>query len=144
MGAPELVSLRVVFDTTTVVSALLFSSGHLAWLRQHWRERNCLPLISRATAEELTRVLAYSKFRLDLNERRELLGEYLPYCELVEISKSCPCICRDVKDQPFLELAESGNANVLVSGDRDLQSLIGQTTFVIETPDEYRRRHFGG
>jgi hypothetical protein len=31
------VSPRVGFDTTVVVSALLFTGGRLAWLRAHWR-----------------------------------------------------------------------------------------------------------
>jgi len=51
------VSPRVVFDTTVVVSALLITSGRLAWLRAHWRAGDALPLASRATIEELTRVL---------------------------------------------------------------------------------------
>ncbi len=53
-------TLRVVFDTTTVVSALLFANGRLAWLRRHWREGECVPLLSAATAAELTRVLDLS------------------------------------------------------------------------------------
>ena len=48
-------SPRVVFDTTVVLSALLFTSGRVAWLRAHWRAGDALPLASRATIEELTR-----------------------------------------------------------------------------------------
>ena len=129
---------RVVFDTTTVISALLFQHGRLAWLRQHWREEVCLPLVSRATAAELTRVLAYPKFKLSVEDRRELLAAYLPYCRIVEANKRCPIACRDVKDQPFLDLAQSGKAEVLVSGDRDLLALAGMTSFPIVTPAEYR------
>jgi len=70
---------RVVFDTATVVSALLFEEGRLAWLRQHWQEGGCVPLISRTTAAELTRVLAYPKFQLTSDDRREILAGYLPY-----------------------------------------------------------------
>ncbi len=131
---------RVVFDTTTVVSALLFANGRLTWLRQHWRESGCVPLISRATTAELTRVLGYPKFRLSQEDRRELLAEYLPYCEVVELTERCVLICRDANDQPFLDLAQSGRADVLVSGDRDLLAMVGQTTFLIESPEDYRRR----
>ena len=133
-------SQRVVFDTTTVVSALIFTNGRLAWLRQHWRENGCVPLISRATAAELTRVLDYPKFRLSPDDRRELLAEYLPYCEVIERTRRCASVCRDANDQPFLDLAQSGRANLLVSSDRDLLALAGQTTFLIEAPDAYRRR----
>lgn len=131
---------RVVFDTTTVVSALLFANGRLTWLRQHWRESGCVPLISRATTAELTRVLGYPKFRLSQEDRRELLAEYLPYCEVVELTERCVLICRDANDQPFLDLAQSGRADLLVSGDRDLLAMVGQTTFLIESPEDYRRR----
>ena len=129
---------RVVFDTTTVVSALLFHYGKLNWLRQHWRGAYCALLISRETVAELTRVLAYPKFRLLLEDRHELLAEYLPYCRIVEITKRCPVLCRDAKDQMLLDLAQSGKANVLVSGDRDLLALAGQTAFRIVSPEEYR------
>jgi uncharacterized protein len=49
-------------------------------------------------------------------------------------------VCRDAKDQPFLDLAQSGGADLLVSGDQDLLQLAGQTTFFIESPEAYRRR----
>jgi putative PIN family toxin of toxin-antitoxin system len=134
------VSRRVVFDTTTVVSALLFRNGRLAWLRQHWRESGCVPLISRATAAELTRVLRYPKFGLSADDGRELLAEYLPNCEVVEPVERCASVCRDANDQAFLDLAHSGRADLLISGDQDLLTLAGQTTFLIETPELYRRR----
>lgn len=129
---------RVVFNTTTVISALLFDGGRLAWLVRHWRDARCLPLVSRATTLELTRVLTYPKFRLSLEDRRELLAEYLPYCRVMEPSRKCPVTCRDAKDQPFLDLAHSGKAEVLVTGDRDLLVLTGQTSFRIATPETYR------
>lgn len=131
---------RVVFDTTTVLSALLFPSGRLAWLRQHWRERGCMPLISRSTAAELSRVLCYPRFRLSPQDARELMADYLPHCEVVESREQCELACRDPNDQPFLDLAQSGRADVLVSGDKDLLALAGQTTFAIATPEAYRRR----
>ena len=131
---------RVVFDTNTVVSALLFANGRLAWLRQHWREGGCTPLISRATVAELTRVLGYPKFRLSPDDRLELLADYLPYCETIEPAQRCTSVCRDGNDQPLLDLAQSGKADLLVTGDQDLLALTGQTAFLIETPEVYRQR----
>ena len=134
--------IRVVFDTTTVVSALLFANGRLAWLRQHWRDSGCVPLVSRATIAELTRVLGYPKFGLAPEDRHELLAEYLHYCELVDLTHPCQSLCRDVNDQPFFDLAESGKAALLISGDRDLLELAGHTRFLIEAPEAYRHRVF--
>jgi putative PIN family toxin of toxin-antitoxin system len=133
---------RVVFDTNVVLSALLFPKGRLAWLRSHWREGGAIPLISPATARELTRVLGYSKFRLSEQYLLELLAMYFPYSESLDPADKCPEICRDTKDQPLLDLAQSGKADFLVTGDEDLLALAGQTTFLIETPEEYRRRIF--
>jgi putative PIN family toxin of toxin-antitoxin system len=132
----------VVFDTNAVVSALLFANGRLAWLRGHWSDDSCIPLTSKATAAELNRVLSYPKFQLSQEDRFELLAEYLPYCEPVEVTTGCPAICKDIKDQIFLDLAHSGGAHVLVSGDQDLLVMAGQTAFLIETPEAYRSRFF--
>jgi uncharacterized protein len=131
---------RIVFDTSVAISALLFRKGQLAWLVGHWRDGGCKPLISRETAAELTRVLRYGKFRLPSDLFHEALAAYLPYCEIVEVTRKCSVVCRDAKDQMFLNLAQSGKADSLVSGDRDLLVLAGRTKFLIESPEEYRRR----
>jgi putative PIN family toxin of toxin-antitoxin system len=131
---------RVVFDTNAVLSALLFTQGRLSWLVGHWQAGKCVPLVSHATAAELTRILAYPKFQISADEQLEALGGYIPFCEAVEIVKLCPVLCRDPKDQPFLDLAESGNADLQVTGDEDLLALAGQTAFVIESSENYRRR----
>jgi len=140
VGSEEAVGPRVVFDTGVVVSALLFQQGELAWLRRHWAAGECTPLVSRATAAEIVRVLAYPKFRLRPDDRDELLGEYLVHCETVRRVRRCPVACRDPRDQPFLDLAHSGHADALVSGDEDLLALAGKTRFAIETPATYRER----
>jgi uncharacterized protein len=131
---------RVVFDTNVIISALLFANGRLAWLRAHWADSSCITLISAATAAEINRVLCYPKFQLSQEDRLELLADYLPYCEQIEVSTRCPATCGDVKDQIFLDLALSGRADILVSGDQDLLVMAGQTAFLIETPEVYRSR----
>jgi uncharacterized protein len=134
---------RVVFDTNVVISALLFAHGRLSWLVNHWQAGHCTPLVSRATAAELMRILAYRKFQLTAEERLEALGNYVAYCDVVEIGNSCPILCRDPKDQAFLDLAQSGKADLLVTGDDDLLVLAGQTKFLIETPESHSGRGSG-
>lgn len=99
-----------------------------------------MPLLSVASAAELTHVLAYPKFKLSREEREELLADYVPHCQIVERVKRCSQTCRDANDQPFLDLAQSGVADILVSGDKDLLALAGKTRFSIETQEDYRRR----
>jgi hypothetical protein len=57
--------VRVVLDTNTALSALLFPAGRLSWMAAAWMAGRIEPLVSAATADELIRVLAYPKFRLD-------------------------------------------------------------------------------
>jgi len=98
---------RVVLDTNLVLSALVFAQGRLTVLRHAWQEARFVPLVSRATTAELIRVLAYPKFKLDADQQGELLADYLPWCETVRIPSPPPATpaCRDVYDQPFLQLA---------------------------------------
>jgi putative PIN family toxin of toxin-antitoxin system len=109
-------------------------------MREHWREQRSVPLVSRGTAAELKWVLSYRKLKLSPEYQIELLGDYLSYCEITEVTEACPIRCRDVKDHIFLDLAQSGKADLLVTGDDDLLALAGQTEFLIETPEAYRHR----
>ena len=129
MGAKEMMKKpRVVLDTNCIVSALLFTKGSLAWLRDAWMRQRFIPLISRNTADELIRVLNYPKFQLDKNEQEILLAEFLPYAEVVHIKlapKNLPTL-RDPDDLIFLELAVYGKADALVSGDAHILAVKSQ------------------
>jgi putative PIN family toxin of toxin-antitoxin system len=113
---------RVVLDTNVVLSALVFSHGRSVALREAWQGGRCEPLVSKATVDELIRVLGYPKFKLVADEQRELLADYLPYCRTVAIPAKAPRTppCRDPFDLPFLQLSVVGKADFLVTGDQDL------------------------
>ena len=140
---PETEGVNVVLDTNVVVSALLFERGRVAWVRGLWFDRRIVPLINRPTLQELVRVLAYPKFALDTDAMQAVLEAYVPYTTTVTVagpvSGRLPR-CRDPHDQPFLNLAAAGRAEVLVSGDRALLELAGRTPFAIEAPDRFRAR----
>lgn len=133
--------MRVVFDTNTVISALLFR-GSASWLVEHWRSRDITFLVSQTTAGELLRVLHYPKFGLSSQQIETAISFYLPYAERVEVLPGLKDLpqCRDAQDQMFIELAHCGRADVLVSGDADLLILRQRTIFTIETLAEYSRR----
>jgi hypothetical protein len=116
---------RVVLDSDVVVSALLFSSGRLAWLRVAWMQGRFVPLASRATIEELIRVLGYPKFGLGPEEISAILADYLPFVETVPAPAGgvgAP-VAPDPDDQKFLDLALAGGASLLVTGDRALLAM---------------------
>lgn len=117
----------MVLDTNVLVSALLFPGSGLGRLRIAWQAGVFVPLASTATVQELVRVLAYPKFRLDSAAQRELMADYLPWATVVDVPDPPPLVpeCRDKHDLPFLHLATAGKARVLVSGDADLLALAG-------------------
>jgi len=136
------VAPRVVFDTGVVVSALVFRGGQLDWLREDWQEGRAVPLLSRATANELLRVLSYPKFRLTGAEREELLAEYLPYAETIATPRARTRLpgCRDPADRMFLELALAARADALVTGDADLLALAADFAVPILSPSAWHER----
>ena len=116
------VSYRIVLDTNCIISALIFSRQKMAWLRHSWQSGAIIPLVSKETASELLKVLAYPKFKLTNRERLLLLADFLPYAETVtslEVPLNLPVV-RDKADQIFITLAVVGNADALVTGDNDL------------------------
>lgn len=84
-------------------------------------------------------MLEYPKFRLQPDEREILLGEYLPWCEVVDPKRPGPVPqCRDAGDRIFLELALAAKADFLVTGDGDLLSLEKQFAVPIVTAERFR------
>ncbi len=116
---------RVVLDTNIILSALLFNTGRLAWLRHAWQGQQLIPLACTETVNELLRVLAYPKFKLTGDEQGKLLTDFLPYAETVKLPSPWPDlpVCRDEKDQVFLVLAEIGKADALITGDADILAM---------------------
>jgi uncharacterized protein len=118
--------VRVVIDTNILLSALVFNGGKLGIFRQLWQDDDRFqPLVSKQTVTELMRVLAYPKFQLTPIEREDLLADYLPFCETVQMPRELPQIppCRDPYDEPFLHLALVGQADYLVTGDSHTERL---------------------
>lgn len=130
---------RVVLDSNLVLSALVFTHGRVAAVRDAWRDARCRPLVSKTTVTELIRALTYPKLELSPEEQRELLADYLPHCVTVRMPARPPRVpaCRDPFDVPFLQLAIVGKADYLVIGDRDLLSLKSTFSCRIVTADQF-------
>ena len=121
MGAADAVR-RWVVDTNVIVSALLFR-GAASAVRDAWRQGRIVLLVDRGTLLELSRVLAYPKFRLPSEVVAALLEqEVVPSCEVIDTA-SGPRVCADPDDDRFLWLAASARADAIVSGDADLLDL---------------------
>jgi len=119
------VTPRVVLDTNVVVSALVFQHGRLAWIRNAWMAGRLVPLASKATIEEILRVLAYPKLQLSPEDIGILVADYVPFVQAVQIKAGVATVAglKDPDDRIFLELAQAGRAKFLVTGDRHLLGL---------------------
>lgn len=138
--------LRVVHDTNVAVSALLFRSGRLAWLREAWAGGRVVPLVSQETIAELLRVLAYPKFALEAEAAKGVLAHYLEHAEALPAVKPRGRVpqCRDADDQKFLDLAWAAGADALVSGDADLLVLAPGARIPILSPEALREKVASG
>jgi putative PIN family toxin of toxin-antitoxin system len=132
--------MRVVLDTNTLISALLFS-GTASHLVPLWQSGEITPLLSKAMLQEYLQVLTYPKFRLSDQEIRELIEEeVLPFVKTIEVRKRLTVVRRDPDDNKFLECAVTGGAKYLVTGDRDLLELGSYRGISIVTAGEFLNR----
>lgn len=129
--------MRIVLDTNTLVSALLFG-GTASRLLPLWQSGRITLLISRAILEEYLRVLAYPKFRLTPAEIRSLIEEeVLPFAETIVPRRRLRVVRRDPDDDKFLECAVAGRARFLLTGDQDLHSLGAYRGVTIRSAGEF-------
>ena len=114
---------RVVIDTNIFVSGML-RRGSVAARAVYWALEYDLILTSVPALAELNEVLQRPKFDKvkTLTERQALLAEYAAAFNPIEIFWEITD-CRDPRDNMFLELALSGKADVVVTGDADLLCL---------------------
>ncbi|MFN8371596.1 MAG: putative toxin-antitoxin system toxin component, PIN family [Anaerolineae bacterium] len=128
---------RFVFDTNTLVSALLFEESVPA--QAVWRARREGQLLhSQATLAELKTVLARPKFAkyVTVSEREDFFTALQREAVVVNVIDTVND-CRDPKDNKFLELALSGQADFIISGDDDLLVLHPFRGIDILTPRKF-------
>jgi putative PIN family toxin of toxin-antitoxin system len=126
--------VRFVLDTNVIVSALLLS-GSVP--RQAFDKvlTEGKPLVSPPVILELIEVLSrkqFNKYLLEEERMRFLVG-LLKEAELLDNTETIS-ECRDPKDNKFLELAFSGKADCIISGDHDLLVLNPFREIPIVTP----------
>ena len=129
--------MRFVFDTNVIVSAALLAGSVPRQAFDKALDEGRI-LISVPVLLELAEVLSRKKLNKYLleEERMRFLVALLKEAELVEITEAVTD-CRDAKDNKFLELAVSGEADCIISGDDDLLVLSPFRGIPILTPREF-------
>ena len=130
-------NVRAVVDTNVTVSAALSPRSTPRRAFDRVLEQGT-PLISLATLAELNEILRRPRFNSYLreDERLEFLAALVRESELVEVTAAVSA-CRDPKDDKFLELALSGVATHIISGDADLLALHPFRGIAILSPHDF-------
>ena len=134
-------TLRGVFDNNVLVSAAL-----LAGVPRKAFDKlldNGTVLVSVPVLLELADVLNREKFDkyVTHDERMRFMVGFLKVAEMIEVSETFT-VCRDPKDDKLLELAVSGKADFLVTGDKDLLVLNPFRKVEIITPRAFLDKAF--
>jgi uncharacterized protein len=129
-----------VLDTNTIISALLLPTSIP---RQAFDQAFDLGrvIVSEATVAELADVLQRSRFDKYVREeaRLQFLATFTHDTTLIVVTETITD-CRDPKDNKFLEVAVSGQATVIITGDRDLLDLHPYRGIAIITPRDFINR----
>lgn len=128
---------RFVFDTNAIISAVLLKQSVSRRAFDKALDEGEI-LVSVETIDELNRVLGRVDFAryVTEGERLEFLALLVREARLVEVTVHIG-ECRDPRDDKFLELAVSGGAECIVSGDRDLLVLHPFRGVPIVTPRDF-------
>jgi putative PIN family toxin of toxin-antitoxin system len=112
--------MRVIVDTNILVSFAIRPNREFELLFDSIARAGVL-LVSEDTIAELRGVLTRRRFRkyVSLESTMDYIDWYAGISELVEIGERL-AVCRDPRDDKFLELAVAGRADFIVSGDADL------------------------
>jgi uncharacterized protein len=130
--------MRVVLDTNILVSALL------------WRgtPHRCLLAVQASLADLILsppiltelRTVLLAKFRHTPAEADEAIRAVRAMAELVEISGGLRAVPDDPDDDKFIETAQVGRADLIVSGDRHLLALGSTASVSVLTAREFLDR----
>jgi putative PIN family toxin of toxin-antitoxin system len=120
----------VVFDTNVLVSAFEFPRGRASLILTLINTGRDTLFISQPIVDELLRVLTL-KFRRNETDLQPITAWLAQFAQLIEPNANLH-ILADEPDNRILECAVAANANVIVTGDREMLALerIGRTRIV--------------
>ena len=128
---------KIVIDSNVFVSSILFPDSTPYFAVAKAIEMGQI-LMSEEVAQELNAVIARKKFDRyrPSGLRLWLLREHMSAVTFIPITQTTQ-ICRDPRDNKFLDLALSGHADILLTGDADLLSLHPFHKTAILSPSDF-------
>src|SRR5574341_654224 len=128
---------RAVVDTNLLIRAVIMPRGTVGPVITRLRDGDYTLVYSQRLIDELLEKLALSrireKYHLDDQDIDDVLALIALRGELVTPTRTVK-VCRDPKDDMFIEAAWVGKAEVVVTGDKDLLTLKKFETVRFITP----------
>ena len=136
--------MRIVVDTNVLVSAFVSATSSPARILDLWRAGDLEIVTSQAALDELQRVLLYPRIRTRLRYSDDQIDQFVTLLRkhalyLAEVPPLTG-IAPDPDDDKFLALAQSGAADIIVTGDADLLALHPFHGVEIISPREFLDR----
>ena len=135
---------RATFDTNIFVRSLIQKENLANHLISLWLAGRFVLVLSQAIVDEVRGVLLRPALMRELQYTRTAamrLINLLPQANIVEVTTSAE-LCRDSKDDKFIDCAISGRVQFLVSYDKDLvddaelrRALFEFGVEIVEPPD---------
>lgn len=134
---------RIVVDTNIFISAIFWRGTPGAVIDIFMQNRAVL-LLSLPIIEELERKLSTIKFAPRIlaigRTPTEIVNDFRELAEIVAPAETPALAVRDVKDRIILAAAIGGQANYVVSGDKDLTDMGTYAEIGILTPAAFLTR----
>ena|ERR1039458_1502662 len=115
-------NIKVIFDTNVWISFLI--GKRLQIISDYIVEGNIIVVTLDDLLAEIRDISKRDKFKKHFTEKK--VKELIEFLEIIALKidvHSKNTICRDPKDNFLLDLIEDSNAQVLVTGDKDLLEL---------------------
>jgi putative PIN family toxin of toxin-antitoxin system len=135
--------MRVVLDTNLLISGIITPKGTPAKIVDAWHDELFELVVTEEILDEVERVLAYSKIRKYHRWSDKEIDEFITGLRVFGfLAKPEPLPgvpVRDPDDLKFLECAVGGEADCVVTGDKDLLSIVEIWGIRILRPTEFLR-----
>lgn len=132
--------MRIVLDTNVVISGLLWRGTPHQLLQAIHQRSDVRVFTSQALLEELTDVLTRPAATKQLaaigKTAREVLADFMDAVELVEPTNVPSVVTTDPDDDHVIAAAVAAQAELVVSGDRDLLAVSAYQEIAIASPAE--------
>ncbi len=114
----------VVLDSNVIVSSLLSSHGAPSRIIDLWRDYRFDILLSNYILTEVKHTLndkqLIHKYHISPIKQARLLSQLIHSGKMIQLDFTYDLVVRDPKDNPIIQIALTGHATYLVTGDQDL------------------------